>query len=178
MNQGKESGAGKALHRVEDAVGGIIGKASASMAAASTTEFARTAHISDRYEIEAAQIALERSGQPRVRELAETIISDHEASIARRAEAIAAMDEKIPLRDSLDARHQGLIDHLRDARDRDFDTVYLNQQKAAHDEAITLFERFQRGASGPLADYAKATLPHLRKHETMVDELLLHMPAA
>lgn len=176
MGGSRESGVGKAAHRVEDAIGGIIGKARAEMAGSSTTEFARTAHIADHYEIEAARIALQRSDRPRVREIAETMIADHEDSIVRRAHAIAAMAEAIPLRDALDARHQGLIDHLCDARDRDFETVYLNQQKAAHDEAITLFDRFQARASGPLADYAREMLPHLRRHARMVDDLLLHMP--
>ena len=77
MSQNQEAGGLKhALNKTMDAVGGIVGEASASMAT-SAKMFASNAAISDMYEIEAGRIAQERARSAEVREAGGRMINDH-----------------------------------------------------------------------------------------------------
>lgn len=172
MNDEKDGAMTGMLHRAEDAVGGMVGMASATMAGGSVKMFVENAGISDLYEIEAGRIVLSRSNSPDIRKFAETMIEDHTNSTQQLAKAAGGEPAKVALPTMLDERRQGMIDHLHQANEEDFDKTYLRQQKMAHQEALSLFEGFaSAGDRSALASYASGAIPVLRHHNEMLKRL-------
>lgn len=178
MNDQKSgSGAGQLFNKVEDAVAGAVGLASAAVGGHSEKMFVESARISDLYETRAAEIALERSRSPQVRAYAEQMLSDHRNSIQQMEKALIGSDLNAPA--ELDSRRRGMIDHLEQANDQSFDQTYLMQQKAAHHEALTLYEGFASSAQGTaLAAFAAGGVPVLRQHKDRLEEIEANAGAA
>jgi putative membrane protein len=154
------------VNAVQDAASVPVGQMSAATLGANTPDaYVANAAMGDMYEIRAAELALERSHNAEVRELAEMIRTDHtQASEAlRQAASQAAADVELPA--ELDERRQGLLDNLRAATGAAFDQVYVDQQVAAHREAVTLHEGFADNTDVPqLAQHAAMVLPKIRMH--------------
>lgn len=132
--------------------------------AASDREFVTTAASSDVMEVEASRLAVDRTQSEAVRKFAQQMVDDHTktsqllASIAREA----GLTEPMPMNPA----HSGDLDRLRGLGGRDFDREYAAQiGVAAHQQAITAFERAARDATNPhLKSFAEQVLPHLRDH--------------
>ncbi len=163
--------AGKAM----DAVGGMVGTVKASLGSNSDSAFVANASRGDVYEIEAARIAQQRARSPEVKQLAERMIRDHTDSTARLMAALERHGDEQLLDDvqgDLDAHRQSMVDHLREATDEEFDSIYLDQQALAHREALTLFEGFDSSDDHPeLVQYAREMLPVLKEHKAMVERI-------
>jgi putative membrane protein len=56
-----------------------------------------------------------------------------------------------------------LIDNLRSAAPANFDSVWLDQQIAAHNEALTLHRGFSEQET-PLAAHARSVVPKIEAH--------------
>lgn len=166
-----QEGASEAVDRTQDAAAGPVGQMSAAtMGSNMVSAYVPNAAMGDMYEIQAADIALERTQNARVRELAQMIKTDHTAaSEALKSQAPqAAPDVMIPT--SLDQRRQGLIDNLRSASASDFDRVWIDQQISAHNEALTLHRGFSDQDS-PLAAHARSVVPKIEAHLRAAEEL-------
>lgn len=155
-----------------DSSGGAMNTAN-SMAPAigsagqSTEGFIREAAIANSYEIQAADLALQRSRDPHVESLARMIRSDHDKAGRR----LAQIDRNglPPLPTALDDRRKQMLDQLKNARAEDFNGAYLDQQKTAHDDAIQAFSDYASNGDNPdLKRFAADTLPVLRKHDDAV----------
>ncbi|MEZ5650869.1 MAG: DUF4142 domain-containing protein [Burkholderiaceae bacterium] len=158
-----------------DAVGGMAGQASAAMVS-KAPDFVEQVSISDKYEIEAAQIALQRSSSEPVRELAQRMIDDHTHNSQELERALQEIRPEHDLKPAgaLDSRRETMIDHLRSAQDTDFDDTYINQQVLAHQEAETLTSHYRDNGDQPrlteLAGNAhKVISSHLEHVKTMRD---------
>lgn len=161
------------VNLAQDVAAGPAGMVDAIASGGEADSFVRSAWIANQYEIAAAEIALEKSESPEVRELAQMIIDDHRRNSENLVEAVDRSEIDIELPQSLDERRQGLIDNLQAAADADFDAAYLHQQAAAHLEAITLFEGYsERGEVNALTRFADASVPTLQKHLEKVRESL------
>jgi len=121
------------------------------------------AATADMYEIQAADIALQRSQNAGVKALATMIKTDHTAASNAFKAMLpqAAPDATVPT--ALDERRQGLVDNLRSASAATFDAAWLDQQIAAHNEALTLHRGFSDQDS-PLAAHARAVVPKIKAH--------------
>jgi len=158
------------VDRAQDAASAPVGQMSAAtMGSNMVSAYVPNAAMGDMYEIQAADIALERTQNARVRELAQMIKTDHTAAEALQRQAPqAAPDVAIP--SSLDQRRQGLIDNLRSASAADFDRVWIDQQIAAHNEALTLHRGFADQDS-PLAEHARSVVPKIEAHLRQAEAL-------
>lgn len=158
--------AGNAVDKAQDAVSAPVGQTSAAtMGANMASAYVPNAAMGDMYEIQAADIALERSKDAQVRELAQMIKTDHTAASQafKAAAPQAAPDVQLPT--ELDERRKGLIDNLRSAAAADFDKAYIDQQVAAHQEAVTLHRGFSDNTDAPtLAEHARTVLPKIEAH--------------
>lgn len=165
------SGMAKAV----DAVGGMMGTVKAGLGSKSATAFVANASRGDAYEIEAARIAQQRARSPDVRQMAERMLEDHTDSANQLMAALRAHgDQKLiaEIEGGLDQHRQTMVDHLRQASDEEFDSVYIDQQKMAHRETLTLFEGFDSSDEHPeLVAYARGMLPTLHRHKEMVDRI-------
>lgn len=158
---------------VQDMAAAPVGQMSAATLGANTVGgYVSNAAEGDMYEIMAADIALERSQNAQVRELAQTIKTDHTAaSNAMKALLPQAAPDVTPPTE-LDERRQGLLDNLRSASAENFDATWLDQQIAAHNEAITLHRGFSDNTDAPrLAEHAGTVLPKIEMHLRRAEEI-------
>lgn len=160
----------QAVNAAQDHAAGVTGAVAAPVGAMTSATFVTNAAIGAMYEVEAGRIAAQRSTNPRIKAFGEQMVTDHNKAADELKPIAAAGNFTVPT--ALDQRHQGLIDNLRGATDQDFDRVYLQQQEAAHNETVTLLETYGRmGDHEALKGWATKTLPVVRHHLQMVDQL-------
>lgn len=161
------------VDKAQDMASAPVGQMSAATLGANTVGgYVSNAAEGDMYEIMAADIALERSQDAQVKELAQMIKTDHTAASNAMKALLpqAAPDVTVPA--ELDERRQGLLDNLRSASAETFNQVYLDQQIAAHNEAITLHRGFSDNADAPqLAEHARTVLPKIEAHLRRAEEI-------
>lgn len=157
----------------QDAASAPVGQMSAAtMGANMVSAYVPNAAMGDMYEIMAADIALERTQSAEVRELAQMIKTDHTAASERFKPLAASEAADVTLPTALDQRRQGLIDNLRSAPEGSFDEVYITQQVAAHEEAVTLHRGFADNTDAPgLAEHARTVLPRIEAHLQMAQRM-------
>lgn len=161
----------EAVDKAQDMAAGPVGQTSAAtMGANMQSAYIPNAAMGDMYEIQAADIALQRSQNARVRELATMLKTDHTAA-SNAFKAVlptAAPGTAVPT--ALDERRQGLIDNLRSASGANFDATWIDQQIAAHNEALTLHRGFSSEDS-PLAGHARSVVPKIEAHLRMAEQI-------
>lgn len=168
-NQTEQEGPVKGMmNRASDMVGAAVGLAGAHTAGGKNTDmFVANAAISDRYEIMAAGVALRRARTEEVRTFAKEMIDAHTATSHQLRSALR-MNETgqvaaPPL--ELDNRREGMVKHLEEAKDEDFDKRYLEQQIAAHQEAEALLKSYASEDGVPqLKSWAVSGLPAVERH--------------
>lgn len=175
-NQGGDSArqnADEAVNATQDAASGVVGQTSAATLGANTVGgFVTGLGASNMYELEAAKIAAAKSTNADVKALAATITKDHTAA-GEKLGAAAAATPNVTIPTALDERRKGLIDNLNAATPGDFDKVYLNQQVAAHNEALTLLNGFAGNTDAPaLSTLARELVAPVTMHRDRAQALL------
>ena len=172
----EETGVGSnpASNMVQDATGAAVGQTSAATLGGHTVGgYVPNAAIADMYEIAASKVALERSQNAEVKKLAQMIIDDHTKSSADLKAALGtanAGDVQIPT--EMDERRKGMVDNLRQAPAAGFDKVFLTQQEAAHEEALTLHKTFADNGDNPaLKAHAAKTAPVVQGHLDHINKM-------
>lgn len=154
------------LHKMTDAMGGTAGKMNASTIT-DADSFVEHAAIGDRYEIDAARLALRRSKREDVQQIARKMIADH-ATSTHHLNAALEMRETAGVTappNELGTRHRTMLDHLTSASDDSFDNTYLDQQALAHEETISLMHHYGHNGDNPqLRSFALGTLPVVERH--------------
>lgn len=148
----------------QDAVGAAVGQTSAATLGANDTDaFVSNASQSDMYEIEAAKLAQTRSKNAGVVAFAKMMVVQHTAMTNQMKPLIMAAN-KTPAA-TLDQRRQGLLDNLKTATDAAFDKTYVDQQVAAHQEALTLMKGYaEHGDDAGLKGGAGKSVPKIESH--------------
>jgi putative membrane protein len=85
---------------------------------------------------------------------------------------VSSGDVKAELPSALDSSHQSELDKLKSLKGADFSSRYDEDQVSGHKDAVSLFERYSRSGDNPkLKDWAGKTLPTLRHHREMAQDL-------
>ncbi|MES2725267.1 MAG: DUF4142 domain-containing protein [Pseudomonadota bacterium] len=116
------------------------------------------AFAADAFEVTASRLALSRSRDPAVRDLAQHMIDD--AAMTTNALLTAAEEANVPPPASAsgDDVKGAMLDALTQTTGRDFDDTYIAQQRRIHQEQLALHQRFAAdGDSDILRDYAVDT---------------------
>jgi putative membrane protein len=164
--------ANPAVTGAQDATAGAVGAVAATAGATTTAGFVTGAAVSDMYEIAAAQIARQKSTTPAIKTFAAKMVHDHSASTAALKKILASGAANATAPTAMDARRQGLVDNLNKAAPGDFDKTYVDQQVAAHDEALTLFKGFaDHGDNDALKAFAAQTAPTIQSHLDMAKQM-------
>ena len=156
-----------------------IGSTPAAEAQASRTptkaaQFVPMAASSDMYEIESSRLALERSQSPAIKQFAQMMIDHHTTTTQQVAQAAQASG-MTPPPPALLPPHRALLDKLQPAQGRDFDRMYLSQQRTAHTMALKLHQTYsRRGDKEPLRQAATGAVPIIQQH---IDQLKTLSPA-
>lgn len=164
------------VDKAQDAASAAVGQASAAVDATTVTGYATGTGTGDLYEIQSAQIAIEKSKDDRLQRLAKAILTEHTASNTALRAALSRVAPDTPAPTTLDERRQGLIDNLRSAAPANFDTTWLDQQIAAHREALALQRAFASQDS-PLAAHAQAEIPKIEAHLREAEAIKAAQPA-
>jgi putative membrane protein len=181
-NTGQGSGGLKgALNKVGDMMGGKVGQASAAgRGAHDAKSFVASACVGDLYEIEAGRLALTRARSDAVREFALMMVEHHTTAKHQMQSALTSGEVTGPLpglkpTTALDDRRNGMLQHLREAAAEDFDRTYLDQQRLAHQEAVSLHRGYAESGDNPqLRSVAIGGLPMIERHLKALDRTGLH----
>jgi len=123
----------------------------------------------DMFEVQAGQLARERSRSAEIREFAQQMVTVHTDSTAQLRTAIAGVTPAPALPTALDANQQAKLDALRAAQGDAFDQMYLDQQTEAHENALTLFRNYaEHGDTAAVRAFAAATAPKIEQHLNQV----------
>jgi len=152
------------------------GPASGSFAAALSDgdrEFVRMAASSGMLEVQASELAAQRSQDSTVRAFAQRMVNEHTA--ANKNLALLATRKGMRLSDDLDPKHQAMLDKLRGTQGAAFDREYTNTVGvAAHREAVELHEKAARDAKDPdIRTFAQRAMPSLRQHLSMAQQAVV-----
>ncbi len=148
--------------RNDDQVDGGMAGVDTTVDSIDAEEFLEEASAKGVAEIETAHKALEQSQSAEVKAFAERMIKEHAAANEKMAELAAARNMEISDEATLMDKAKRMI---LEARDGDsFDAAYANNQVAAHEQAIELFERASRSEDAGIAAFARETLPKLQEH--------------
>jgi putative membrane protein len=128
-----------------------------------TPDYVAAAVISDMYEIQSSQLAVQRSQSPAVKQFAQQMVSDHTMTTNKLKPLAQQAGVQPPM--ALDARRAGLLENLQAASADDFDDRYIDQQTAAHTEALNLHRAYaERGDNAALKAFAAETAPAVEQH--------------
>jgi putative membrane protein len=137
----------------------------------STDEFVKKVAISDRFEIESSKLAQQKA-DAESKQFAGKMVTDHGKTSSELKSMVQSGKVKAQLPTALDDEHKQKLDQLRGLSGEQFDSTYDQMQKQAHQEAVTLFERYaQNGDNADLKQWAAKTLPALKEHHSMAEKL-------
>ena len=126
--------------------------------------------LSDLYEIQSSELAIERARNPQVRAYAETLIRDHRRLSNESMSAAAAQQVDVTPPSQPDQRRRELLQELRNAGD--FDAEYLEQQVEAHNNTLNLLRDFARnGDNETFKAWAGRAAPMIENHLQMAQAL-------
>jgi putative membrane protein len=136
-----------------------------------TQAFVQKAAVTDMAEIQLGQLALQKSQDPEIRKFAERMVKDHTASSAKLKAAAAKDNVTVPT--ALDAKHQQTVQELQALNGEAFDTAYRKHMGKGHHKAVELFENASKSAqvAEPVRQFAASTLPTIKAHYEMADDL-------
>ena len=125
--------------------------------------FVDKASASDMFEIEAGKLAQANGKSQEVKDFGAMMERDHMKSSAD-LKAAAAQAQGVTVAPKLTAKQQSDLTALRGAGDN-FDTIYKQQQLAAHQEALALLRAQAEGGTAPsLKAFASKTAPVVEGH--------------
>lgn len=139
--------------------------------APTTQDFVTEAANSDMLEIAAAKVA-QQKGNSEEKKFAAQMITDHTKTSADIKQLIDSGVVSAELPKALNAASQSKLDKLNNVGAEEFAATYDPMQVAAHEDAVSLFERYAKGGdNAKLKDWASKTLPALRHHLEMAQQI-------
>jgi putative membrane protein len=139
--------------------------------APTTHDFVQEAATSDMFEIQSSQLAIEK-GDDRAKAFAQQMITDHQKTTDELKSLIAKDKVDVTPPTALDSASQKKLDTLKSLNDGDFEKQYKSDQVSGHKDAVSLFERYAKSGDNPaLKDWAERTLPTLKHHLKMAEDL-------
>lgn len=152
-------------------LGEKTGVNSALGVAPTTADFVKEVATSDMFEIESSKLA-EQKGSAQEKSFAQQMVTDHTKTTGEMKALVGDGKVQATLPTALDSAHQSKLDKLKGATGKDFSSNYDSYQVSAHEDAISLFDRYAKGGdNSALKDWADKTLPALRHHLDMSKEL-------
>jgi putative membrane protein len=181
-DENQEAGGFKsAFNKASDMVGGAVGLSSVKTSGAHSAEaFVANACVGDLYEIQAGMVAAQRATSNSVRAFGEMMVEHHTTAMHQMQAALGSSEvtrdfPDLSPTDELDERRRGMMKHLVEAADDDFDKTYLDQQKVAHREAVVLHKGYAENGDNPqLRSVALGGLPMVERHLKALERIGAH----
>ncbi|WP_294392081.1 DUF4142 domain-containing protein [uncultured Sphingomonas sp.] len=142
--------------------------AGAAVAAPAPPVYVSKAGASDMYEKKSSQLVLATTKNADIRRFADQMVKDHTTSTAE-VKAAAQKSGLTPKSPKLDAKQTRMVSDLTRAKGTERDRLYIEQQRAAHQEALALHKDYAAtGTAAPLKAAAAKIAPVVQHH---IDEL-------
>jgi putative membrane protein len=148
-------------------------KGQAAQGSVSSTAFAATAAQDGMVEVALAGLALEKSHDEHVRQLAQRMIQDYAQSNGRLDSIVKC--EGLVLPTDLDAKHKATIRRLSSVPDGAFDRAYLKHIGEKRATAVALYQSASGSGDPAVAAFARESLSMLREHEGLADNVRASM---
>lgn len=154
---------------IQDRSSAVAGTQSASTTTGAAS-YVSNAAVSDGYEVQSSQLALQRSQSDVVKAFAQQMIAAHTATTSELKPIAQAVGITPPA--TLDNRRMSMLQNLQNASADDFDDRYIDQQTAAHEEAMALHQAYaSSGENEQLKAFAAKTAPAVQQHLEHVRQL-------
>jgi putative membrane protein len=139
-------------------------------------KFVATAAEAGAAEVAMGNLAKDRATSPEVKDFAARMVWDHQKA-GDQLKAISTGKGMTPST-QLSKKDQAALDKLGKLQGADFDKAYVKGQKSAHRDAVSLFgSEAKSGKDADLKQFATTTLPTLKEHMTMVQQLAKSAPS-
>lgn len=135
-------------------------------------EFVKEAISDGMMEIKMAEMAMGKSTNTEVKDLAKTIKNDHQKASDQLKKLAKENNWEIP--SQMIEKHQKKVDKLNDVSMEDFDEKYLEMIENGHEKAIKEFKDANDDKDEvvmALNNWIEETLPVLKKHKERADAL-------
>ena len=142
-----------------------------AQAAPPAPEYVMKAGASDLFEKKSSQLVLRTTHDAGVRKFANMMVTDHtkSTSMVKSAAMKAGLHPKPPM---LEDKQQQMLTELTNAKGSDRDHLYIQQQKAAHQEALSLQQDYaSTGDAAPLRGAAGNIVPVVKHHIEMLEAM-------
>jgi putative membrane protein len=133
-------------------------------------QFVTKASQSDRAEVELANLALQKSNNPDVKQFAQRMVDDHSKN-QQQVDSLASQ-LSITAPGSIPAEAQHEKDRLSNMSGDQFDRAYARMMVQDHRKDVNEFKQEQQSAqNSQLRQYVDQTLPVLEQHLQMAEQL-------
>ncbi len=150
-------------------VSGLMLTAGAALANADAMDlkFAKMAAQGGIFEVKSSQIALQKSHNSQVLNVAKRMVKEHSAANAELK--TVAQDNKMALPTDTDPMHKAAIAKMSGLSGAAFDKAYMGSQEKAHTDTVGLFEKeISTGKNAGLTAFASKNLPEIEDHTKMI----------
>ena len=141
----------------------------------SSTAFAATAAQDGMVEVALAGLALRKSDNDHVRQLAQRMVEDYAQSNGRLSSIVKC--EGLVLPTELDAKHNAAIARLDATSGSAFDEAYLKHIAEKHANAVALYESASRSSDPAVAAFAREDLSMLQEHQQLANNVRVAVDA-
>lgn len=136
-----------------------------------TADFVKEAAISDMFEIQSSQLAVDKADAP-TKNFAAQMLLDHKKTSAEMAAMLKSGTVTAMAPTEMDSRHQKMLEKLKGLSGADFTSQYHSDQVSAHKDAVSLFQRYAKGGdNAALKSWTIQTEPSLEHHLQMAQDL-------
>ncbi|HWJ70780.1 MAG TPA: DUF4142 domain-containing protein [Sphingobium sp.] len=143
-----------------------------AVSALSGQDFANLLAASDAFEIATSRLALTKATTPGVKAFARKMIDAHTASTDKLKAAVASHQPPITLDATLSADQQQKLDGLKTLTGSAFERIYLIDQVAAHEAALSAVQSYAQSGDVPfLKDVAAGAVAMVTDHLTQARQL-------
>jgi putative membrane protein len=143
-----------------------------TMQVTDAAQFMTMAAMSDLFEIQSSELALENAQSDAVKQFAQQMINDHTANTQKLMQVVQAGGGQMEAPTELDERHQQIMEQLEGASGDQFDAAYIDAQVRAHQEAVALMTSYSQGGDNEaLQQFAAQALPVVQMHLEMVQRM-------
>jgi putative membrane protein len=143
-----------------------------TVARLSDVDFVRRTAAGNRFEIEAARIAIDKAGNEKVKDLAEKLALDHDQIIKELGKSSVEAGVAMPSAFMPDTDQQARLDALKTKSGTEFDSLFLSEMVKAHDDSVALLTLYvQVGTNTKLQAFAAKVLPTVQKHRDMLKQM-------
>lgn len=133
-------------------------------------DFLQKAAQANLAEIGAGKLAQQKATRNDIRQFGSKMEQDHGKTLAELKSLAEAKGVALP--DEPDPPHQALATQLSRAEGKEFDRIYIgNAGVADHKAARQLFEGGARSKDPEVKAFASKTLPHIKHHLEMAEQL-------